>query len=31
MFVMKAAYLIEVYTHSVLGRGYNGARAETTQ
>jgi hypothetical protein len=31
MFVMKAAYLIEVYTYSVLGRGYTEARAGTTQ
>ena len=31
MFVMKVAYLIEDCTPSVLGRGYNGARADTAQ
>jgi hypothetical protein len=28
---MKDANLIEVYKHSVLGRGYIGARTDTTQ
>jgi hypothetical protein len=31
MFVMEAADLIEVHTHSVLGRGYAGASTDTTQ